>query len=196
MLKRKLTAGLCIVALAVSGCITPPEKLLEQAKHAQEEAKTLNADRYAAEAMSAAEEASRAAEAEVAAQEKKFMPLRNYDAATGKLNEAVAAFAKAKTDALAAKAALKGPVRQMMKDANQSVDAAEQLLAKAAATGANVDLTAWQNEIAGLRQALADATTAQNGDDLATAKAKLEWAVTKSSELQMNMREALAGRAP
>jgi hypothetical protein len=196
MIPRKLTAGLGLVAIAAAGCITPPTKLIEQATQAQEDAKTVNASRYAPEAAAAAEAAFQAAETERALQDKKFMPLRNYDVVESKLTEAVAAYGKAKNDALQAKSALKGPVRTLMKDANQSVDSVEQLLAKAIARGANVDLTAWQNNVAELRQALADATQAQNSDDLVTAKAKLEWAVTRSSELQLTMQEQLAGRAP
>ena len=195
MLNRKVTAGLCLVMLGAAGCITPPEKLIEQVKKAHEDTEELHASRYAPESAAAAESAYAAAQTEVAVQDKKFMPLRNYNDATAKLNAAVAAYTKAQTDAIQAKSALKGPVRQLMKDANQSVDAVEQLLAKAIATRANVDLTAWQNEIASLRQALADATAAQSGDDLNTAKAKLEWAVTKSSEVRMMMQESLAGRA-
>ena len=196
MRKTKLTFVLGAVALGVLGCIQPPDKLTQQASQAQEDAKTVGAQRYAPDQMKAATAAYDAAQSELEAQGKKFMLLRNYTPATNQLTEAVTALTKARTEALKAKSALKGPVREAMKTANDAVDAAEQTLAKATASKANVDLMAWQNNLAALRQLLADATTSQNADDLIMAKAKLDSAVTGAGALQATMNDALTGKAP
>jgi hypothetical protein len=194
MRKTKLIFVLGAVALGVLGCIQPPDKLVQQATQAQEDAKTAGAQRYVPDQMKAAEAAYDAAQSELEVQGKKFMLLRNYDAVSNQLTEAVAALTKARTEALRAKSALKGPVREAMKTANDAVDAAEQMMAKATATKANVDLMAWQNNLAVLRQLLADATASQNGDDLVMAKAKLDSAVTGAGVLQAMMSDALAGK--
>jgi hypothetical protein len=191
MRNAKYLVVLGAVALTVPGCISPPNDLMTKASQAQDDAKTVNAALYSPDEMKAATTAYEAAQAEVQAQDKKFILLRNYNAATSQLNEAVEALNKAKVDALRKKASLKQPVRDDMRSANDVIDAAEQTFAKATAHKAHVDLTAWQNRLAELRQLQADAITAQNHDDLITAKAKLDSAVTGATELQNTMDDQL-----
>ncbi|MFN8178603.1 MAG: hypothetical protein U0167_11785 [bacterium] len=195
MRKRMLIVVLGAVGLGVVGCISPPNKVAQQASQAQEDAKTVGAVRYAPDQAKAAMAAYDAAQAEMAVQAKKFVLFRNYTAATNQLTEAVTELTKARTEALKTKAGLKGPVREAMKTANDAVDAADQMMAKATASKARVDLVAWQNNLAALRQLLADATAAQNGDDLILAKAKLDSAVTEAGALQATMNDALAGKS-
>jgi len=182
--------------LGLAGCIQPPTKLMQQASQAQEDAKTVHAERYAPDQMKVATTAYESAQTTLATQDKKFVLLRNYNTVISQLTEAIAELAKAKTEALKARTTLKVQVRDSMKSANDAVDSAEQTIAKAPLTGAKVDLVGWQDNLAVLRQYLADATAAQNADDLISAKAKLDSAQAAAEALQTTMHDVLGGGHP
>ena len=186
---RKLSVILLMVAMAavMSACSSPPQQLMDQATAAREEAKASGGEIYAPDAMAQAEAAFAAAEAEIAAEGKKFAASRNYKVATEKLNEAISGYNQAKMDATASKESMRGEVETMAKLATTEVDEVEQMLAKATASRPKADMTAWQNEIAALRQGLTDASAAQSAEDYVTAKAKLQSVIDGATQFKSQM---------
>ncbi len=195
MFKRNLSACLFLVALGISACAAPPQQLIDQARQAMEDAKASGAERYATDAMNTAMESFNTAEAEIAAQGKKFAASRNYKVAMEKFQEAMAAFEQAKMDATSAKDAMKVEVDGIMTETTTLVDAVEQKLAKVVASKPKMDLTAWQNDVAGLRQAMTDAGAAVTAEDYVTAKSKIESARAKSMEISALLDQQLAKNA-
>lgn len=192
MFKKNLIAGLFLVVFGIAACAAPPQQLVEQARKAMEDAKASGAEMYAPDAMNKAMEAFNAAETEMAAQGKKFAASRNYKVAMEKFQESMASFEQAKMDASAAKEVMKGEVDLMMKDASAVVDSTEQMLAKLVAAKPKMDLSAWQTEVAGLRQAVTDAGSAVTAEDYVTAKSKIQSAMAKATELQGQLQQQMA----
>jgi hypothetical protein len=181
--------------LAAAACSEFPKALLDQALELDKDAKEARAEVYAPDAIRQAEEAIAAAEAHIADQKAKKIPfLRNYDVATAKLNEAMAAFEVAVKATTEQKTALKDPVRAGLKEATLAVNLVEQELAKLVARRPKEDLTPWRNEVAALRGMLAAAGDAVKSQDYITAKAKLDSTLTESAALQARLREEAAGR--
>jgi hypothetical protein len=192
MFKRNWIACLFLVVFGIAACASPPQQLIEQARKSMEDAKAAGAEMYAPDAMAKATEEFNAAEAEIAAQSKKFAASRNYKVAMEKFQASMASFEQAKLEATSAKETMKAEVDLMMKDATAVVDATEQAMAKIVASRPKMDLTQWQNEVAGLRQGLTDASTAISSEDYITAKAKIQSAMTKATEIQSQLQQAMA----
>jgi hypothetical protein len=179
----------------VAACSELPQALLDQALELQKDAKEARAEVYAPDAVREADEAIAAAEAHIAAQKEKKIPfVRNYDVATTKLNEAMAAFEVAVKATAEQKTALKDPVRAGLKDATVAVNLVEQELAKLTARRPGADLTSWRNEVAALRGLLSAAGDAVKSQDYITAKGKLDSTLAASADLQARLHEEAAGR--
>ena len=174
-------------ALALAGCSSVPEKLIAEAQEAAENAKSARAELYAPELATRAQEALSAAEAEIAVQDEKFVVLRNYKSAALKLTEAVEAFNQATTEATNQKAQLKAPVRTLVRDAALMVDAVEQEVAKLTARRPGDEVVALQDQVAAMRQGLADATAAEKSGDFKTAKTTLEGVLASATELRTTL---------
>jgi hypothetical protein len=92
---------LVIVVSALTGCAKPPQVEIDAVKVAVENAEAADAATYAPAELEAAREAQRAAAAEVEAQNARFALTRNYEKATGMLQQASTAAETAKTAAVA-----------------------------------------------------------------------------------------------
>ncbi len=192
MFKRNWIACLFLIVFGIAACASPPQQLIEQARKSMEDAKAAGAEMYAKDTTAKAMDEFNAAEAEIAAQSKKFAASRNYKVATEQFQQSMATFEQAKSEAATAKEAMKGEVDLMMKDATAVVDAAEQSMAKIVASKPKMDLTQWQNEVAGLRQGLTDASTAISSEDYITAKAKIQSVLSKATEVQGQLQQSMA----
>jgi hypothetical protein len=89
------------LAIAVTGCASPPTAEVEAAKAAVDKATTARADQYAAESLKAAQDARAALDAELKAQEGKSF--KSYDKTKELAIAAKAAGDKASADAIAGK---------------------------------------------------------------------------------------------
>jgi protein TonB len=96
-----LRAIVLCLAIAVTGCATPPSADVDAAKAAVDKAATDRADQYAAESLKAAQDARAALDAELKAQEGKW--LKSYDKTRDLAVAAKAAGDKAAADAVAGK---------------------------------------------------------------------------------------------
>jgi len=95
---RAMALGL---AITVTGCASPPNADVDEAKAAVDKATTDRADRYAAESLKTAQDARAALDAELKAQESKWV--KSYDKTRELAAAAKAAGDKAAADAVAGK---------------------------------------------------------------------------------------------
>ena len=109
---RAIALGL---AIAVTGCASPPSADVDAAKAALDRAATDQAGQYAAESLKAAQDARAALDAELNAQEGKWF--KSYDRATELAVAAKAAGDKAAADAVAAKGAADAVAAKQKADA-------------------------------------------------------------------------------
>jgi hypothetical protein len=174
-------------ALALGGCSAVPDKLIAEAQQAAEDAKSARAELYAPELTEKAHAALAAAETEIATQDEKFVVLRNYKSAALKLTEALEAFRQAMVEATNQKAQLKAPVRALVREASLMVDAVEQEVAKLTARRPAAEVVPLQDQVARLRQGLADATAAEKVSDFKTAKATLEAVLAEATQMRTQL---------
>jgi TonB family protein len=113
------------LAIAVTGCASPPNADVDAAKAAVDKATTARADQYAAESLKAAQDARAALDAELKTQEGKLF--KSYDKTKELAAAAKAAGDKAAADAVAAKEKVDAAA------AKEKADAAARAKAKAAA---------------------------------------------------------------
>src|SRR5580765_85842 len=90
------------LAIALTGCASPPSADVDAAKAAVDKATADHADQYAAESLKAAQDARAALDAELKAQEGKL--IKSYDKTKELAAAAKAAGDKASADAVAGKA--------------------------------------------------------------------------------------------
>ena len=109
---RAIALGL---AIAVTGCASPPSADVDAAKAALDRAATDQAGQYAAESLKAAQDARAALDVELKAQEGKWF--KSYDKTTELAVAAKAAGDKAAADAVAGKAAADAVAAKQKADA-------------------------------------------------------------------------------
>ena len=105
---RLWTVVFC-VAMAVTGCASPPTTTLDAARAAVESAVSSGAGQYAAESLKAAQDAQAALDAELKAQDANWF--KSYDKTTELAAAAKSAGEKALADATAAKAKVEASAR-------------------------------------------------------------------------------------
>jgi protein TonB len=143
---RAVALGL---AIAVTGCASPPNADVDAAKAAIDKAATDSAGQYAAESLKAAQEAQAAVDAELKAQEGKWF--KSYDR-----TRELAAAAKAAGDRAAAEAlAVKEKAEALA--AKEQADAAARAKAKAAAVrvGGKIEAPIKMNDVQPIYPAIA-----------------------------------------
>jgi protein TonB len=91
----------CTLAVAMTGCATPPSTEVDAAKASVEKATAAGASQYAPDSLKAAQDAEAALDAELKAQDEKWV--KSYDKAKELAAAAKTAADKAATDATAAK---------------------------------------------------------------------------------------------
>ena len=143
---RAVALGL---AIAVTGCASPPNADVDAAKAAIDKAATDSAGQYAAESLKAAQEAQAAVDAELKAQEGKWF--KSYDR-----TRELAAAAKAAGDRAAAEAlAVKEKAEALA--AKEQADAAARAKAKTAAVrvGGKIEAPIKMNDVQPIYPAIA-----------------------------------------
>jgi len=174
----------------MTGCAKAPSQEVSDAQAALTAATSADAQTYAAPELEQAKAAMSQAEAELKAQEGKF--LKNFD-------QAKAMFAKAKADAEAVAAAI--PARKEVArnaaagaeaEARSAVEQAKVLLAAAPqGKGTQADLEAFQADVRGIEDALAEVTALVSDEKYAEASNKAkslqEKALAISDQIQVAM---------
>lgn len=183
--KNLLYVGLISLAiLGMTACAKPPEALIQAAGAALNDAKGAQADLYASDALSRAQQLMNEADSMIKAQGEKFALFRSYKDAEAKLNEAKAAFDAAKQAAIDGKAAAKTAAEGLVTTATAALDdAAAKVAAAPKSKDSKADLEAYTNDIATYRQTLSEAQSAIASEDYLGAKSKLENVQAKAMEI-------------
>lgn len=162
--KRLVAPMVCAVALAASGCASPPTAEKEAADKALARAQAAGADKYASADFAAASDALKEAEALVAAK---------------KYSEAKAAYAKAKETAdkaaqgvEAGKADMRAQVEKLLTDTAKQWQALQDRVSAAGKRLKPEQQETWKSDVKVVAESL-DATRAALGDNPAGAKDKL-----------------------
>lgn len=177
-----------ILAILLAGCGGPPADRLEAADAAAKKATDAGAALFAPTCLDSAMALLAEGKERIGAEDRKLPPLRRYTSARDVLDKAIATFGAAESTAAVSKAAMRGPVRALIRDTNAAVDAAEQALAKRMLAGTGQSLTAERTELAALRTALATAAAAERTGNLPAAKAELDSTLDRAHALAERLR--------
>jgi hypothetical protein len=180
------------VALAAGGCAEPPRSELQAAQTALESAKSAAADTYAPDSFSKAQESMVQARAELATQEGKFRLLRSYDRARQLAQKVKADADRAGQEAAVAKL-------QAQQDARAAIESARGALAEANAALANApagkdsktDTEAMKAELTALKGLLAEAESADTGEDYARARQRATQVRDQAAAIQGDIATAI-----
>ncbi len=184
---------LCAVAAAAlaTGCAKAPTQEMTDAKSAVDASAASGAQVYAAAELEAVKARFAAAEAEVKAQE--GVMFKKYDKAKELLAQA-----KAEADALAAsiparKEAARAAAAAVEAEAQAALAEAKDLLAQAPkGKGAQADLEAYQADLTGIEEAMAEVTSLVTAENYLEASAKAQALKEKAMAVSEAIRAAMA----
>jgi len=191
--KKAMVFSLVMLALAaVIGCAKLPQEAVDAAKAALDAAKSAEADRYAADLFTAAQDTLDAAMAEIETQNGKFALTRSYGTAQ-KLLAAATNAANAATEAAAAnKAKVQAEAQQLLGDAQAAVNASKELLRRAPrGKDTRAAIEAMQSDMAAIETSLAEANTAMTGGDYLTARDKASAAMANANSIADEVKAAM-----
>lgn len=190
-------ALVCATAAAalLAGCAKPPTQEMTAAQGAVQATVGAGAETYAAKELAAVKDQLAQADAELKVQEGKL--LKNYDKAKEML-------AKAKADAEAAaalvparKEAARSAAATAETEARTALDEAKALLAQAPkGKGSQADLEAFQADLKGIEDALAEVPTLMAAEGYADATAKAQSLREKAAGVSEQVTNAMAKVKP
>lgn len=185
---------MAIVALA--GCSKPPEEQIEQAKQAVQEAQSADAATYAAQELSAVEDAQKRLDAELKLQEEKFALFRSYKQATVLAGEVKTAGEQASAAAAAGKEQARQEATQQIADTQVLLDEVRALLAKAPrGKGSEADIAAMTADLDAVGAALAEANGSLQSGDYRDAQNKASAAQASAQQVKTDIETAIEMRS-
>ncbi len=202
MTKRTVIA-LALVALPLLwGCSKPPEAEMQKATADMQAARAAEAEQYAPQALTTAQDTLNAAMSLKQEQDSKFALFRSYGKAKAMYQRADVLAQKAATDAAAEKERVKQQVTEMLTKARTDIDDAAAQVAKAPKGKGAEDKAAiemMKNEVASINTAYDEAKADFDNGKYLTAKTKLEQVETRTQAVVAKVQEAIAkktGKAP
>jgi hypothetical protein len=155
-----LVLTLCILLLAV-GCASKPVEQQTGAQKALEDARSAEADLYAAELYQVASESLKAAEAEMVTQDGNSAFSRDYEKAEELLAAAQTQAENARVSAATNKERVRAEAEVEQAEAEQALETAQTTLSKAPrGKGTKADLEALAGDLSAAESALSDARSA------------------------------------
>lgn len=190
-----LAVALVATTLFVTACAKPPQEELTAAQTALEQARTGEAEKYAADTFRAANDSLQAANTEIQAQASKFALFRKYDRAKALIAAAQATAAKAQQEAVVNKEAAKNAANEALTFATAAVDSAKTMLGKAP-TGKDerAAVEMMKSDIAGAETSLEEVRQAIAQEDYFGAKAKAEAIQAKAMQVVTDVNAAIEKR--
>jgi len=191
-----ILCAMVVLALFAAGCSKAPQAEIDAAKASLEQAGVAEADVYAPEEYTAAEDAMKQLEAELTLQQDKSALFRRY----GKAAELAAAAKTAGETAAAAAAAGK---EQAKAEAMDTIAATRDLLAEVegmlakapTGKGTQADLAAMKADLEGVRTSLDEADAAYQSGDYMDAQTGAAAAQTVLEQLKADITAAIEARA-
>jgi hypothetical protein len=200
---KRMVFALALVALPLLwGCSKPPEAEMQKATASMQAARAAEAEQYAPQALTTAQDTLNAAMSLKQEQDSKFALFRSYGKAKAMYMRADVLAQKAATDAAAEKEKVKAQVTEMLTKARTDIDDAKAQVDKAPKGKGAEDKAAiemMKNQITSINAAYDEANSDfQNGKYL-TARTKLEQIETQVQGVVGQVQEAIAkkmGKAP
>lgn len=193
---RTVVSVIFVLGLIVSGCAKPPVAEVDAVKAALADAKTAEADRYAKDDYSTANNSLAAAQTEVEHQNSRFALLRNYDQAKTLLTKAQADTQAAKSAADANKAKVRSEVEGLMQQTQTAIAEAKDLMTKAPkGKEGKAALELINTDITMLETSLPDVNSVITSGDYLTAQDQAQSKLAKANSIKDELNAAIAKKA-
>ena len=200
---KRMVFALALVALPLLwGCSKPPEADMQKATASMQAARAAEAEQYAPQALTTAQDTLNAAMSLKQEQDSKFALFRSYGKAKAMYLRADVLAQKAATDAAAEKEKVKQQVTEMLAKARTDIDNAKAQVDKAPKGKGAEDKAAiemMKNEVTAINAAYDEAKADFDNGKYLTAKTKLEQVETRTQAVVAKVDEAIAkktGKAP
>lgn len=187
--KYALVALVVVATLVLAGCSKLPQAELDAARAAMDSATTADAATYAPEALGLAQETMRQVDAEIAAQETKLF--KSYEKTAELIAQAETQAEAAQQAAVAGKEQARQEATAALEAARKALTAAEAALAvMPASKDAKADLEAMTADLQVLRGILAEAESAFQVEDYATARQSAEEVRSEAESMTADLSSA------
>lgn len=192
----RIVGVVLLVMFVVMACAKAPQQAIDAAKAALDEAKQVEADRYAADQFNAAKDSLDAALAEVEKQNAKFAWFRSYGKAEKLLASVTTLAQAAKEAAVANKEKMKVEAEGLLQQADTAIKETEKLLKKAP-TGkeGKAALESIKSDLETVKATLTAANDAMSKGDYLTARDKAQSCIQKANDLSNELNEAIQKKA-
>jgi hypothetical protein len=192
MTKRLLVIALsAFILMSLAGCSKPPQVEMQNADAAIQSAKAAEAEQYAPAAYRAAMDSLSAAMASKQQQDSKFALIRGYGKAKEMFLKAEVAAKLAEDQARKGKAQAKVEVEELMKKAQEALDAANTALSKAPrGKGSKVDLALFKNDLATATAGRDEAMNDYNAEKYLAAKSKISAVIQRAQRISQDIAAA------
>ncbi len=197
MSKRLMVMVLAVMALPLLwGCSKPPELEMQAANTAIQAARAAEAEEYAPQSLTVAQDTLNAAMALKEEQDGKFALFRSYGKAKAQFVRAEALAQKATSDAQAEKERVRLEVSGLLTQARAALDSTATLLAKApVGKGNKADIELIRNDLANVEANFAAAKAEFDSGRFKSAKAKVEAVMNDANRLMTEIANAAAKKA-
>jgi hypothetical protein len=186
------TVVLVATTLSIAACAKAPQEEMTSAQAAIDQARTAEAEKYAAEGYRAASDSLSAAQAEIQAQNAKFALFRKYDRAKALIAASQSAAAKAQSDAAVNKTAAKTAADEALAAATSAVDSAKVMLDRAPVGKDNrADVEMMKTDLAGAETNLEQVRQAIAQEDYLGAKSQADAIRDKAMQIVNDVNAAM-----
>ncbi len=193
---KRMVFALALLALPLLwGCSKPPEVEMQKATAAMQAARQAEAEQYAPQALTTAQDTLNAAMSLKQEQDSKFALFRSYGKAKAQYMRAEFLAQKAATDAAAEKERVRLQVADMLTKTRAAIDDAKAQVDKAPKGKGAEDKAAiemMKSEITAINAAYDEAKADFDGGKFLTAKTKLEQVSTRTAAVVAKVQEAVA----
>jgi hypothetical protein len=191
-MSRILIVSGIMATILLAGCGNAPTEQVAAAQQAMEVARAAEADKYAPEEFSAAQNAFSQATDEIKAQDDAFFLSRSYDNADQLLDESLAQLEAAKTAAVANKEIVKKEVEVLTTETEAAIETAKSALAKAPrGKDSREALEAMKADLEAAIAAVAEAREIYSKGDYIAAKTSLTQSMEKATTLSGEVEQAM-----
>lgn len=194
MSKRAMVMVLAVMALPlVWGCSKPPELEMQKANTAIQAARTAEAEEYAPQSLTVAQDTLNVAMAMKEEQDSKFALFRSYGKSKAVFMRAEALAQKAASDAAAEKERVRMEVSDLLTQGRTLLDSATDALAKApVGKGNKADIELIRNDLTAISAAYDEAKAEFDGGKYKAAKAKIESVMARTNSIMTEIENAVA----
>ena len=184
-----------VLGLGLVACAQAPKADIDAAKQALDDAQHAQASDYASEAWNAAKDADAKLQTELAAQDKKWAPLRSYEQSKQLAQAAKNEADRAMKEATAGKEKTKAEVTDLIAQAKTAQQNAQTALQTAPhGKGTEADLASLKTDTASIDGQIQEAQRLFDAGDYLGAKTKAQAALDAANKISTEIEEAKTRR--